>query len=71
MTCANLKPGRGGAAGYLKGRRIKVKLSILYMQNSRKNSLLVDFSLFCRCYYAPYRNTRGFKSDFIVSCVGI
>jgi hypothetical protein len=32
---------------------------------------LVDFLLFFRCYYAPYRNTRGFKSDFIVSCVGI
>jgi hypothetical protein len=47
------------------------KLSILYTQNSRKKSLLVDFLLSFRCYYAPYRNIRGFKSDYIVSCVGI
>jgi hypothetical protein len=42
-----------------------------YTRKFQKKSLFVDLLLFFRCYYAPYGNTRGFKSDYIVSCVGI
>jgi hypothetical protein len=55
--------------------RTPVLVSLYFQYYTRKvpekKSLLVDFLLFFRCYYAPYRNTMGFKSDFIVSCVAI